>query len=185
MLLSVNFGLLTLWSTQRTTFQMRASSYCTLTTEGCGIVTIVPTSWRHWITTYHLHYNTICRWMWSSFSNRVSLSVKVSRVTVKVSIERNLFCAGCFSVELSASSDECGYSFYLGQGVSYGIRVTCLVSLAGAARSITFATKHIFCPNKSMFLATKRLSRQNTSFVLTKVCFLRQNVCRDKTHLLS
>ena len=77
---------------------------------------------------------------------------------MKVSIERNLFCAGCFSVELSASSDECGYSFYLGQGVSYGIRVTCLVSLAGAARSIIFATKHIFCPNKSMFLATKPLS---------------------------
>ena len=52
-------------------------------------------------------------------SNRVSLSVKVSHVTVKVSIVSNLFCAGfCAggnSVELSASCDECGYSFYLGQ----------------------------------------------------------------------
>ena len=48
-------------------------------------------------------------------SNRVSLSVKVSHVTVKASVESDLFCAGCFSVELSASCDECGYSFYLGQ----------------------------------------------------------------------
>ena len=48
-------------------------------------------------------------------SNRVSLSVKVSHVTVKASTESNLFGAGCFSVELSASCDECGYSFYLGQ----------------------------------------------------------------------
>ena len=92
-------------------------------------------------------------------SNRVSLSVKVSHVTVKVSIESNLFCAGCFSVELSASCDECVYSFYLGQGVNYAIRVMCLISLAGAATSIIFvATKHIFCHNKSMLVATKLLS---------------------------
>ena len=101
-------------------------------------------------------------------SNRVSLSVKVSHVTVKVSVVSNLFCAGfCAgwnSVELSASCDECVYSFYLGQGVSYGIRVMCLISLAGAARSIIFATKHIFCHNKSMLVATKLLSWQNTSF---------------------
>ena len=101
-------------------------------------------------------------------SNRVSLSVKVSHVTVKVSVVSNLFCAGfCAgwnSVELSASCDECVYSFYLGQGVSYCIRVMCLISLAGAARSIIFATKHIICHNKSMLVATKLLSWQNTSF---------------------
>ena len=90
-------------------------------------------------------------------SNRVSLSVKVSHVTVKVSIESNLFCAGCFSVELSASCDECVYSFYLGQGVSYDIRVMCLISLARVARSIIFATTHIFCHNKSMLVVTKLL----------------------------
>ena len=47
----------------------------------------------------------------------------------------------------------------IGSSVSYGIRVMCLVSLAGAAISIIFvATKHIFCHNKSMLVATKLLS---------------------------
>ena len=47
------------------------------------------------------------------------------------------------------------------------------VSLAGAATSIIFVTtKHVFCRYKSMLVATK-------------VCFSRQNYCRDKIMFLS
>ena len=46
-----------------------------------------------------------------------------------------------------------------------------LVSLAGGATSIMFvAIKHVFCCDKSMLAATKRLSQQNY-------------VCRDKIFL--
>ena len=43
------------------------------------------------------------------------------------------------------------------------------LSLAGAATSTIFvATKHVFCHEKSMLAATKRLSRQN--YALSRVC---------------
>ena len=93
----------------------------------------------------------------------------------------------------------------IGSSVSYGIRVMCLVSLAGAAISIkkncdkthllsqqkyaccdkTFVvTKHVFCHNKSMqtniccdrsFVLTKIFCRSKHTFVMTKDVF-----CRDK-----
>ena len=77
------------------------------------------------------------------------------------------------------------------------------VSLARAAISSKYvfdATNHIFCSDKSMFVATKIflsrqklcrdkltfvatnmcLSRQNTSFVANKLCFSRQTFSRGK-----
>ena len=65
-----------------------------------------------------------------------------------------------------------------------------VVSLAGAATSMIFdATKHVFCRDKSMFVATKVcLSRQKyacrdkSMLVATKVCLSRQKyACRDKS----
>ena len=41
--------------------------------------------------------------------------------------------------------------------------------------------KYHFCRDKQVFIATNRcLSRQNMSFVATKVCLSGQNFCRDK-----
>ena len=56
-----------------------------------------------------------------------------------------------------------------------------MISLAGAAPSIIFvATKHVFCRDKSVLAATKRLSRQNV-FVATKLLsrqiFVAINTC--------
>ena len=48
------------------------------------------------------------------------------------------------------------------------------LSLVGAATSIIFVATRV-CHDK-----TRLLSRQNTSFVTTKVCLLRQHFCRDK-----
>ena len=45
--------------------------------------------------------------------------------------------------------------------------IACPVLLAGAATSI-------------IFVATKVLSRQNTSFAATKICLSQKTVCRDK-----
>ena len=50
-----------------------------------------------------------------------------------------------------------------------GWRPCCMVLLAGAATSTIFVatnTKHVFCHGKSMLVATKLLSRQNTSFII-------------------
>ena len=60
------------------------------------------------------------------------------------------------------------------EGDSWSSLLLCLcdVSLAGNAKSI-------------IFVATNDLSRQNTCFVATKVCLLRQNFCRDKNTCLS
>ena len=52
------------------------------------------------------------------------------------------------------------------------------VSLAGAAASIIFIAKHVFCHDKSMLAATRVLSRQNI-FVATKL-LSQKNICRDK-----
>ena len=54
------------------------------------------------------------------------------------------------------------------------------LSLAGAATSIIFvatkhgfvATKHVFCRDKSILVVT--------SFVVKKICLLRQKVCHEK-----
>ena len=59
-----------------------------------------------------------------------------------------------------------------------------VLSLAGAATSIVFCRdKLVFvCRDKVVFVCRDKtcLSGQNTSFVATKVCLPRQNICRDK-----
>ena len=53
-------------------------------------------------------------------------------------------------------------------------------------KNMFVVTKHVFCHDKNMFVATNicwtslLLSQQNTSFVVTKACLLRQNFCPDK-----
>ena len=51
-----------------------------------------------------------------------------------------------------------------------------LLSLAGAATSIIFVTTKVLSQQIHLCL----LSRQNTSFVVTKVCLSRQNFCLNK-----
>ena len=85
--------------------------------------------------------------------------------------------------------------------------IYCALPLAGAATSIIFVATIFLC-DKQIFVATRLLSRQmsvatniillrqkfchdkltclsrqNVSFVMTKVCLLQQNCCRDKNVL--
>ena len=79
--------------------------------------------------------------------------------------------AACYTCFRRPGPDEWISEFVLSSWhLNCFIRRSCGISLAGAATSIIFVVTN-------MYLC---LSWQNTSFVMTKVCLPRQNVCHDK-----
>ena len=77
----------------------------------------------------------------------------------------------CYTCFWRPGLDEWISGFVLSSWCLKGfIRSSCGISLAEAATSIIFVMTNMYMC----------LSWQNTSFVMTKVCLPRQNVCRDK-----
>ena len=79
---------------------------------------------------------------------------------------------------------ELSYPRPLQTSISINLKMCASVlSMAGAATSIIFVvTKHVFCHDKNMLVATSLLlSRQIRVFVTTKVCLQQQKACCDRS----